>query len=100
MSFLIHIFELITENEETPSNIKQSGNAKVTITDSDYFKLKRLLASQGLSGSMGKLTLGGPQYEEDRIVEGQQGDNSDNSGMLGCYYSIPVTYHPDVYFKI
>lgn len=74
----------IIENEETPSGIKQSGNAKVTFNDTDYFKLKRLLDSQGLSGSTAKLALGGPQYEEVRIVEGQQGDEKDTVDE-GCY---------------
>ena len=55
----------------------------MTFNDSDYFKLKRLLESQGLGGSTAMLvSQGGPQYEDFRIVEGQ-GDEKENGNMEG-----------------
>ena len=33
--------QAVTENEETPAGIKQSGNAKVTFNDEAYFKKVR-----------------------------------------------------------
>ena len=59
--------------------MKQSGNAKITFNDDDYFKIMKRLAEQqaALPGSMNVLGLGGPLYEDTRIVEGQ-GDDRDN----------------------
>ena len=59
--------------------MKQSGNAKITFNDDDYFKIMKRLSEQqaALPGSANVLGLGGPLYEDTRIVEGQ-GDERDN----------------------
>ena len=76
---------LFAENEETPVGIKQSGNAKVTFNDTDYFKLKRILDNKGLGGSSSKLALGGPLYEDVRIVEGQVDEQDPNLSGIVIY---------------
>ena len=66
--------------------MKQSGNARITFNDADYFKIMRRLAEQQATlpcGSGSILGLGGPLYEDTRIVEGQ-GDDRDNNDEGKC----------------
>ena len=75
-------FFLLPENEEAPSGVKQSGNAKISFHDDDYFKIMKRLAEQQAALPMGSTMsgiqgLGGPLYEDTRIVEGGQGDERD-----------------------
>ncbi|KAK7482513.1 hypothetical protein BaRGS_00026224, partial [Batillaria attramentaria] len=83
--------QAITEKDETvdfPTGIKQSGNAKITFKDEDYFK-----------------TVSPPQdvvssREELRIVEGQ-GQGSDNSGLAseGGVEGGEIDYCPEISVK-
>ncbi len=39
MGFLRIAVQVCTEGEETPPNVKQSGNAKIVFNDEEYFKV-------------------------------------------------------------
>ena len=39
MGFLRVAVQVVTEGEEAPPNVKQSGNAKIVFDDEDYFKV-------------------------------------------------------------
>ena len=60
------------EGEETPPNIKQSGNAKVVFNDQDYFKHKMVKEAGSEPVS---------QVDDVRVIEGQQitDTNQENS---------------------
>lgn len=40
MGFLRVAVQVVTEGDEAPPNVKQSGNAKITFNDDDYFKVR------------------------------------------------------------
>ena len=68
---------------------KQSGNARITFNDEDYFKTMRHLAEQQ-AALPGSANLGGPLYEDTRIVEGQNDENP-NEGFFtssACKFQI------------
>lgn len=53
---------MVTEGEETPPNIKQSGNAKITFNDDDYFPKPEPIEAEMSVSSL----------DDVRVVEGQQ----------------------------
>ncbi|XP_064643159.1 kinesin-like protein unc-104 isoform X6 [Lineus longissimus] len=64
--------QAVTENEETPPGVRQSGNAKINFNDEEYFAKKCGVKIGPLSRTKADVA---PQ-DEVRIVEGQKDDLS------------------------
>ncbi|XP_021372883.1 kinesin-like protein unc-104 isoform X4 [Mizuhopecten yessoensis] len=75
--------QAITDKEETPDytpGIKQSGNAKITFNDKDYYQIKQKHLPDKTSQLRARMSpQGAPSMEELRYVEGE-GTTPDN-----CY---------------
>ena len=76
------MYRLSADADVNVPGLKQSGNARITFNDEDYFKTMRHLAEQQ-AALPGSANLGGPLYEDTRIVEGRNDDNVDE----GCLRS-------------